>query len=694
MKPRYNLPYILTTLCLALCLTSNHANAGQPPYTASQNVQTPRTYIISHKTLNGALHSASTSSEHFATLCGTWRVKYFDSVEKVPTNDLTTDTDIENWGDSIRLPKSWQLEGKDVALYSSTAYPFAKQKPKSNEYTIPTATTVALYQRDITIPFEYTHQMVYLTIGGASSKATLYVNGKEVGYATDSKVAAEYDISPYVVRGRNRVAIVVENYSGGSWLEDQSGWRLSGINRDIYLYVQPKIRVRDVINTTTLNTSYSTGLLKSALLLKTELLNDHTVTIHYSLYDPQGNLLSKLTKDATIDMRREDTIFFNSKVEKVEKWSSESPNLYTVVYGIMREGRYTEFAPVKVGFVEVATKGTQLLINGVPTKIKGVNLEEFSPATGGTLSKQTMESEMAKMRLMGINAIATGGYPLPPAFYHLADSIGFYVVSTANINTAGLENSRQKGLSLSNDPAWEEIFLERITANYEITKNHPSVIALGLGSDAGNGYNMYEGYMAIKNLKSNALVLYSGARSEWNTDIICPHYPTLAQIKKIASTQTTQPIIPLKVEFDQAYWQSASCGGAFIDRWISPSLDAEAKYSELSDEYKLKELQSGRIDIYSAQNDISKISKTFSTVSIKVIDAKEGIVAITNNLTHANLNYFEISYRVITKSRQPKWKSITVDCPPGETVETTLSSFGNGKEVEIQIGNIHKEVVR
>ncbi len=676
---------LIVATCLLLCL----GTAAAQPYTIEENRLPAHSSIISQRTAKSALEGLDKNSANYISLSGEWNIEYFNSKEDIDTEKF--DRHYNSNKSKVNVPHSWVVDG--TATYSQSAYPMLSAEPKRGEFPIPTNSKCALYLRDFTIPFDFTDRKQYITIGGASGKATLYINGEVVGFSTDSKNPAQYDISAYTNRGLNRIAVVVEEFSGASWVEDHSGWRLSGLNRDVYLYVQPKIRVRDVVVSTSLDPSYSTGLLQTALLLKSELLNEHTVTVFYDLYDPSGNIIRKENRDVSIDMRGEDTVRFHSSINDVEQWNSETPNLYTAVFSIKRSGRYTEYASVKIGFREVKIEGTKLLINGKAPLIKGVNIEEFSADRGNVLREEDVVRTLEEMKHIGINAIRTGGYPMPQYFYDLTDSMGFYVVNTANLNTQGLENSRAKGLSLANDPKWVEVYKSRAITAYERTKRNPSVIAIALGEDAGNGFNTYESYLELKRRNENLVVIYDGAASEWNTDIITPLYPTLSDIKKISKTQATQPIIPARVKFNEQYWNSEQSQGAFIDRWIPQNLELKAKFKELSDSYKLSSRNSGKVTESSAQSSIKEIKRLFIPIEVEVVNRAEGTYRVTNSLDYSNLSELKCRYRVHNGSRVSEWKSITINCEVGKSCDIELEKLRGSQRIEIEIGGLYLEVL-
>lgn len=664
-----------------------------PPFTPQQGCEPARSEIISYRSLALTLEGELSKNTNYTSLNGEWRVKFYDA--KPSISDITERTDLQNWGESAHLPQAWQVSGQGTATYSKRAYPFLESKPTPMSFPLPQSGTVALYQREFTVPFDLADKKLYINIGGSSSKVTLFINGLEAGFSTDSRGNAEYEISEYISRGLNRITLLIEEFSGASWLEDSNGWRLSGITGDIYLYAQPKIRVRDVMVNTSLDPTYKNGLLSSALLLKSELLNEHSVTVYYDLYDASGTIIRKGDKEVTLDMRREDTVRFNTTIMDVEKWSAEAPHLYTIVFSVKREGRFTEYTSYRVGFRSVeATNGT-LKINGQKAHLKGVNYDEFNPTLGNTITKEQVLRDLKAMRLIGINAIRVGEYPMPAYFYEATDSLGFYVVAGANLNTSGLENNLRQGYSLANDPRWRQIFTQRVVAAYEATKRYTSVIALTMGESAGNGYNMYEAYLEVKRRNPERLIMYDGAGAEWNTDIVCPLYPRVAELEKM---QTLQPVLPSRVNFDKRYWELDNTAGAFISRWSGLNLEsAKASYAQKEDNYTLRKLSDGTLNLPSAQDDLENIKELFANVTMKVVNRKEGIVEITNHLKSTNLNYYTIRYRttngffgkLLNKNAQwSKYTTIAVDCPSGESVQVTLKKLSDKTQCQLEIGDI------
>lgn len=610
------------------------------PFASSENRETPRSVFVSYRNKEQAMINNFDSSQNFINLNGKWDYKTFDSPAAVPVAQIAKpDFEPSGWGSAV-LPRAWDTKQGPLSGIKATL-PIAEQKAIAGAYS-----------RTFTVPFDYIDKALFLHIGGAKSSSRVYINGKEVGYSQDSKNPAEFDISKYVQRGRNRITILTEGFSKGSYLENQAEWGLEGLNRDIFIFAQPKIRVRDYLVSTTLDPTYTNGLLETALLLKTQLLNTHNVTVYYDLYDPAGRLVNQNSKDVVVGMRGEDTVRFTASIPNVIKWSAETPELYTILYRIKRDTKFTEYFACRVGFRTVEIKDEKLMINGIPAIIKGVNLSEKGPAGNNYIDTVAMRTMLTELKHRGVNAIRTGTSPMPYSFYSLCDELGFYVMDVANLTTQWLGSSTTKGRTIANDPAWRTIYLERLLNSYERNKSHASVIIWGTGDRAGNGYNMYQGYMALREKERSRPIAYDGAGMEFNTDIYTPSF------SKEAKNESSRPMIPSRVNFDPAYWNSPDIQGAFLEQWD----DAAAAL--------------------------------FSNISIEQTDGRRGVYRFTNKLQHTDLGKFPVTYTV-TKGRKVVTKGLlTISAAPnGGTASVTIPKGGlsKGRKLTIRVGNIAQQ---
>lgn len=683
---------------IALLSVTYGAYAGSKkyaaPYVISDRQELPRTVFVSYRNPKDAFRNNFDSSQYYVGLNGEWSFRLFSSQNLVPDEVAGKGEVLENliqgWS-TITLPGAWEIKGSGgtgEAVFASKAYDFARKKGQVKPPHLPDASPVAVYIRKFTVPFDLFDKAHFLHIGAVKAGAKVYVNGNEVGFSQkDSKNPVEFDVTKYVGEGRNWIAIVVPQYTEASYLEGWQDWRLSGINRDMFLFAQPKIRMRDYLVQTTLDPTYTNGLLETAMLLKTQLLNAHTVTVYYDLYDPQGKLVNSNSRDVEVGMRIEDTVRFTASIPNVVKWSAEQPNLYTILYRIKRDGRFTEYVACRVGFRTVETKGEQFLVNGQPAIFKGVNLAEHMPQSGNVVDTAQMRQLLIDMKLAGVNAIRTDGYPLPYSFYQLCDELGFYVCDVANIDAWGTGTSIYKGGTLSNDPAWCDAYLARIAAIYERNKNHPSVVMWSLGDRSGNGYNMYQGYMMLKALERTRPIVYNGAAKEWNTEVYCPDYPESTE------NNSGRPLIPSRVEFDAKWWTTPGLQGAFLERWNDMSLAAvvpDGKYI-LSDDYERQQASSGKVKL-AAMSKNDQLRELFANVIIEQVDAAKGIYKFENRLQFTDLDQYTVSYRLVNTSGKVLREGIVnVSAAPGESAEIEIPGVGlNGRDrrLTIEVGNI------
>lgn len=512
--------------------------------------------------------------------------------------------------------------------------------------------------REFIVPFDYMDRALYMHIGAVNGAYTLYINGREVGHRTDSRTPGEFNISKFVERGLNTATIKVSPLGYADKLERSIDKSELDILRPVYLFAQPKIRVFDILMRTSLDPTYNNGLLEIGMLLKTELLNTHQVTVYYDLFDPKGNLVNQEFKDATVEMRQQDTIRFTATIMNVDKWSAESPALYTVMFRIKREGRFTEYVTRKVGFRTIETTD-KVVINGNPVQFRGVNADMYPWLVSDATPDATLLAELKTLKYEGVNAIRTP-YPLRAEFYDICDSIGLYVISNANINSQGAPTSIMKGGTLANVPAWSAIYVDRVIDGYEYAKVHPSVIAWGLGDQAGNGYNMYQAYNALRQRETTRPIVYQGADMEWNTDWYMPHYPDTPSVKPVQPTVYSRST-------DVKVWDTP--GGGFLSN---------------SQETNLTQTPA---------NITTMVNGKYAFVSIKSVDAKKGVFEITNNLPYFNLSKYGLTYKIYNSkgkltsagvmpldvAAQGKSAIVTVPAAAGKTVNLTIGHLAQYK---------------
>ena len=562
------------------------ASAQTLPYwqdmnVTSVNAETQRTEAVWYADRNDALTKGFRESENYVNLNGTWDFKYFDDyheMERFLDSASGSARNDRTW-DKITVPGNWEVQGHGVAIYNNIPYDFCPRDPQPP--VLPEVFPAAIYHRTFTVPDGWNGRTVFLNLAGIKSGAYVYVNGKEIGYSEDSKSLARFDITSALKAGDNDLTLKVYRYSTGSWLECQDFWRISGIERDVYLSSEKTPARFDFSVISTLDPT----LTKGVFTLK--MRSQKPVEVFYELLDKDGECVA----DAVFEFNGE-LVSVTDTIPQVRKWTAETPELYTLLLRV--GGEYTRF---HVGFrrIEIATvkDGDRdvkaLLVNGQPVKFKGVNMHEHNPYTGHYLTKENILQDLQLMKMANINAIRTCHYPQPREFYELCDSLGFYVYDEANIESHGMGYKLDR--TLGNNAAWYGKHIDRILNMYYRTSNYPCVTILSLGNEAGNGVNFYEAYRVLKALEKdgqNRPVCYERAEREWNTDMLVPQYPGADWFARMGEKESGRPVCPseyahamgnstgsLDLQWEQIYAHT-HLQGAFIWDWVDQGLyDAE-----------------------------------------------------------------------------------------------------------------------
>ena len=531
-------------------------------------------------------------SQRFLSLDGNWKFAFSLNADHLPVGFEKPEFDVSNWK-SIKVPADWQAEGYDQARYNNITYPFPANRP-----LIPHATNpVGSYRRDIDLPADWNGQDIILHIGAAGSAYYVWVNGQKVGYSEDSKLPSEFDVTPYVKAGRNTIAIQVFRWSDGSYLEDQDFWRVSGIEREVFLMAAPKTRIRDFFVHAGLDESYSTG----KLAIDLSITPGTTSSARYVLMDGDHIVLAGRKAIAAGQAERSATLA--GDVPGVKPWTAETPNLYTLLVELYdARGRIVQSTSARIGFRTVAMKDGLVTVNGNPITIRGVNRHEHDPETFHVVSLETMERDIQLMKRNNINAIRTSHYPNDPRLYELADRYGLYVMDEANIESHAYMDYANKHPELRGkyqigfDPAWKDAHVSRVANMVERDKNHPSIIFWSMGNEAGIGPNFAAAAMAAKARDPGRLISYLGwgtfdngetdHRPNWYADIYAPMYDPISRLVDYATNWNfKQPVIlceyghmmgnsggNLKEYWDAIYAHPDKLQGGFLWDWVDQSM--------------------------------------------------------------------------------------------------------------------------
>ncbi len=533
---------------------------GQPqPAVASDDWQTPqiveRNREPAHVTLvpyadeATALEGDRTASPYFRLLNGEWRFRVAPNPASAPEGFCEPGYDTAGW-DTIAVPGNWQLQnpgrGYDVPMYCNVQYPFPiEHLPRVLEDNNPTGS----YRRTFTVPEEWRARQIFLLFEGVDSAFHLWINGELVGYSQDSRLPAEFNITPFVRPGENTLAVRVYRWSDGSYLEDQDFWRLSGIFRDVYLFATPDVHLRDFWARTELDQDYRDATLRVRVKVRNYGARDvdgHTLTL--ALVDEENRRITMPAADVAVRAGDEVVLELEQPVVNPRKWSAEQPNLYTLLLALKDRGdRVMEVERCSVGFRQVDIRDGQVHINGVPAVFRGVNRHEHDPDTGHTVSLESMIQDIRLMKQFNINAVRTCHYPDDPRWYDLCDQYGLYLIDEANIESHGVWDR------LTKDPEWKRAFMERGTRLVERDKNHPSVIIWSLGNESGYGPNhqaladwihQHDPTRPVHYESATMTGVYQGPETAPEIDIVSVMYPRLDELVEMAQTPgETRPFV-------------------------------------------------------------------------------------------------------------------------------------------------------
>ena len=670
------------------------------------NKEKPRSSFMSYADRETALTSRFEKSPYYSLLNGTWKFFFVDSYKDLPQNITDPSVNTSSW-DDITVPGNWEVQGHGVAIYTNHGYEFKPKNPQPP--LLPEANPVGVYRRDIEIPANWDNRDIYLHIGGAKSGLYVYLNGKEVGYSEDSKNPAEFLINKYLQPGKNVLTLKIFRWSTGSYLECQDFWRMSGIERDVFLWSQPKASIQDFRVVSTLDDTYTNGIFKLAVDLKNHTQETKNLNVGYELLDAKGNLMASEANDIWVSPASPQTASFEYDLKNVAPWSAEHPNLYKLLMTIKEDGKVIEVVPFNVGFRrfemkqidQAAENGkpyTVLLFNGQPVKFKGVNIHEHNPETGHYVTEELMRKDFELMKQNNINAVRLCHYPQDRKFYELCDEYGLYVYDEANIESHGMYYSLKKGGTLGNNPEWLIPHMDRTMNMYERNKNYPSVTFWSLGNEAGNGYNFYQTYLYLKDKEINSMnrpVNYERALWEWNTDMYVPQYPSAEWLEEIGRKGSDRPVAPSEYShamgnssgnlWDQwkAIYKYPNLQGGFIWDWVDQGILEKDKngreYYTYGGDYGVNAPSDGNFLCNGIVNPdrtphpaMAEVKYAHQNIGFEAIDLANGLFRVTNRFYFTNLKKYMVHYSVTANNKVVRSGKVSLDIEPQASKEFTV----------------------
>ena len=654
--------------CACLAATAQTFTEWQDPAVFEVNKLYPRANIPQNDPFIAEdIFNPHDSDPYFVRLDGVWNFHYVPNADERPTDFFRTDYDDSHW-DSFLVPGNWELNGYGVPVYVNTTNDFDNsQLPK-----VPVkGNAVGSYRKLVEIDKSWEDRQVIINIGGAKSCFYLWVNGQFVGYSEDAKTNSEFDITEFVRFGEeNLIALQVFKWSDGSYFECQDFWRLSGIERSITLYAQPKTHILDYKVVADLDSTYKNGILDVEVTVE----NLAPQNVGANNYSPLGQITFdygpyNVTRPITIPDNGKQTSHFHFTLPDVEPWNAEHPILYPL-WIILEDsqGNALDEAAIDIGFRNIKIEDGLLKVNGVPVTIRGVDRHEHEPKTGHVVSVERMEQDIKLMKANNINTIRTSHYPNAPEFYYLCDIYGMYVIDEANAESHA-QGYGEKSLAKRAD--FKEATVARTRNMYERDKNHPCIISWSLGNESGNGVCYEAAYDWLKAKDSTRPIQYERALYDRNTDIVTIMYPSADYLAKYAQKKQERPFIMC----EYAHAMGNSCGG------LSNYWDTIYKYPQLQggciwdwvDQGLLTHDAQGR-EFYAYGGDfgenmpsddnfcinglvdpdrkphpqLAEVRKIYQPIKIEAVDLDSLRFRIINRFDFSNLNEYTLWYRLRT----------------------------------------------
>ena len=525
------------------------SSAWNTPELNQQNREQRRANFFSYESINLAEQGDKSKSSRYLSMEGTWKFNFVKNHQDAPKDFFRTDFNDNEW-EEFPVPGLFEINGYGDKIYKNVGYAWCTTFKTNPPYIGETDNYTGSYRREFELPSAWNGSDVFFHVGSATSNLSVWVNGKYVGYSEDSKIAAEFNITKYLKKGKNLIAMQVMRWCDGSYLEDQDFWRFTGIAREVYLYAREKTRIADIILDADLVNGYKDGKLTFDIPLS----GDKKANIDLTLKDAEGKVVRSMQLPSMSPSPRGVI-----EVAGVKAWSAETPYLYTLDITLKKNGREIESVSKKIGFRKVEIKGGQMLVNGQPVLIKGADRHELDPETGYVVSVERMIQDIKIMKQLNINAVRTCHYPDDPRWYDLCDQYGLYVTAEANIESHGMGYDEK---TLAKNPRFHKAHLERNEANVLTLRNHPSIIVWSLGNEAGYGKNFEDAYDLVKSIDKTRPVQYEQARQNGKTDIFCPMYYGYGGCEAYSKGDNPRPLI----QCEYAHAMGNSMGG-FKEYW-------------------------------------------------------------------------------------------------------------------------------
>lgn len=650
------------------------------------------------------------NSRRFLNLNGAWKFYFVKDPKQRPTTFQNIDFDDSNW-DTIPVPANWEVKGYDYPIYLDERYPFDEKWPDVPKDYNPVGT----YRKEILLTDEFLSEDVILHFSGAKSAMYVYVNGEYVGYSQGSKTPAEFNISQYLLAGKNLIALQLFRWSDASYLESQDMLRMSGIERDVYLYSRPKVFVSDYYAYTNLDDTYFNGVFKDTVFIQNNSSSSVNRKITIELLDGAKSIY-KTEESIEIPPVSKFTFTTEKIIHNVKQWSAELPNLYQLHISMEDSSNKlnNQYLKQNIGFKRIEIKNSQVLFNGKAIYIRGVNRHETDPLTGHIVSKATMKKDIMLMKQNNINAVRSSHYPNDPYWLDLCDTYGLYVVDEANIESHPLAIDEKT--QLGNEMSWLPAHMMRTQRMYYRDRNHPSIYSWSLGNEAGEGEIFRTTYKWLKEHDNNRIVQYEPAGKEEYTDLYCPMYPKPEYLIEHGKSDSDKPSIMIEYAHAmgnsvgnlQDYWdiieKYSNLQGGFIWDWVDQSLEYKDKngkpyfayghdfHPDLPTDGNF--LNNGLVDPFRKPHPhLSEVKKVYEPVQFNYLG--HGIIEIENKNFFADFSDKKLFFKILEDGIEVFYQlEKVVDIGPQQSRRIQIKNFpkinDTTHEYILEVGLIQK----
>ena len=633
----------------------------------------------------------NTQNERRRSLDGVWKFKLVKNPSLALTDFFKTSYNVNDW-QNINVPGSWELQGFDAPIYTDVTYPFKANPPFVPQDYNP----VGHYVHEFTVPENWKGMDVIMDFEGVESAFYLWINGKMVGYSEDSRLPAHFNISKFLKKGKNRLAMKVFRFSDGSYLEDQDYWKYSGIERNVFIQARPKSRMNDYVLGNKLINQYKDG----NFTLDVNMLNPQKgQKVEVKVLSATGKSL--FNQIQSITSPADTLIHFEKLLKNVQPWSAESPYLYTLVINTTdRNGRVEESVAQPFGFRTIEMKNGQLLVNGVAITIKGVNRQEHNAVHGRTLSIGEMVKDVKMMKQFNINAVRTSHYPNYSEWYQLCDKYGLYMVGEANIECHGILDTEYKQLADRED--WYPAFHDRMYRMIKRDRNHTAIIIWSMGNESGYGKSFEKLYDMSKAMDPTRPVQYEGGGYYAKSDIYCPMYARIWSLRRHVNQRDERPLILCEYAHAMGnsegnlkdYWNLIykydQLQGGFIWDWVDQTI---AKTDDKGHKYWAYGGDMGFVGVVNDSNfcanglvaadrslhpHIWEVKKVYQNIAFEPVAFMQNRIKVTNRFDYTTLDNYQLFWAVEAN---------------GETIRSGKMNFPTllphqAKEMEIPMGTL------